>query len=61
LFRAKIHPQRLANTLDLTETDNLHRIILENHKDAMDKGDCYMKKIFMGKKMDSTGLFSGGL
>jgi len=50
LFRAKIHPQRLANTLDLTETDNLHRIILENLKDAMDKGGLLYEKDFYGEE-----------
>lgn len=50
LFRAGIHPQRLANTLESCEIDNFHSIIRENLKDALDRGGLLYEKDFYGEE-----------
>jgi formamidopyrimidine-DNA glycosylase len=50
LFRAKIHPQKVANTLDSHQVDNLHVIIIENLKNALDEGGLAFEKDFYGQQ-----------
>ena len=49
LFRAKIHPQKIANTLETCKVDNLHSIIQENLKNAMEIGGLAYEKDFYGQ------------
>ena len=50
LFRAGIHPQRLANSLESCKIDKLHVIIRENLKDALSKGGLLYEKDFFGEE-----------
>lgn len=49
LFRAKIHPQKVANTLESCKLDNLHGIIIENLKEAIKLGGLAYEKDFYGE------------
>ncbi len=49
LFKAGMHPQKVANTLESSQIDDLHRIIRENLKDALDKGGLAYEKDFYGQ------------
>jgi formamidopyrimidine-DNA glycosylase len=49
LFRAKIHPQKVVNTLESCKLDNLHSIILENLKEAIKLGGLAYEKDFYGE------------
>lgn len=49
LFRAKIHPQKVANTLESCKIDNLHSIIRKNLKEAIKLGGLAYEKDFYGE------------
>ena len=49
LFRAKIHPKKIANTLETCKVDNLHSIIQENLKNAIEIGGLAYEKDFYGQ------------
>jgi formamidopyrimidine-DNA glycosylase len=50
LFRAGIHPKRLANTLESCKIDNLYVIIRENLNDALTQGGLVYEKDFYGEE-----------
>ncbi|AUB57508.1 MAG: formamidopyrimidine-DNA glycosylase [Methanobacterium sp.] len=54
LFRAKIHPQKVANTLESCKLDNLHRIIQENLENALERGGLFYERDFYGQKNGFT-------
>jgi len=49
LFRAKIHPQKVANTLQTCKVDTLYSIIQENLKNATEIGGLAYEKDFYGE------------
>jgi formamidopyrimidine-DNA glycosylase len=54
LFIAKIHPQRLANSLKSEEIEDIYKIIGENLKNARDKGGLAYEMDFYGIKEGYT-------
>ena len=54
LFKAKIHPQRLANTLKPEEINDIYKIMRENLKNALDKGGLAYEMDFYGIKKGYT-------
>lgn len=54
LFRAKIHPQKVANTLESCKLNALHRIIQENLKNATEIGGLIYEQDFNGQKKGFT-------
>jgi formamidopyrimidine-DNA glycosylase len=54
LFKAKIHPQKLANELDDAQIENLYEIMIENLSDALDKGGLYYEKDFYANEWGFT-------
>ncbi|UTB32659.1 MAG: formamidopyrimidine-DNA glycosylase [Methanobacterium sp. ERen5] len=54
LFKAKIHPQRLANSLTSQEINDIYRIMVENLKNALDKGGLAYEMDFYGVKEGYT-------
>jgi formamidopyrimidine-DNA glycosylase len=49
LFKAKIHPQKGVNSLELSQIDVLYEIIRENLKDSLDNGGLAYEKDFYGE------------
>lgn len=49
LFRAKLHPQKVANTIESVKIDDLHHIIRENLKKAIELGGLAYEKDFYGE------------
>ena len=49
LFRARVHPQTVANTIESVKVDNLHDIIQENLKNAIQLGGLAYEKDFYGQ------------
>lgn len=49
LFRARIHPQTVANTIESVKVNHLHEIILENLKNAIQLGGLAYEKDFYGQ------------
>ena len=54
LFKAKIHPQRLANSLKSEEISDLYRVMLENLEKALNKGGLAYEMDFYGIKEGCT-------
>jgi len=54
LFRAKIHPQTQANTLESCKLDNLYSIIRENLENALEIGGLFYEQDFYGQKRGFT-------
>ncbi len=54
LFKAKIHPQRLANTLKPEEIGDIYKVMKENLKNALDKGGLAYEMDFYGIKEGYT-------
>lgn len=54
LFKAKIHPQRLANSLKPEEISDLYKIMVENLKNALNKGGLAYEMDFYGIKEGYT-------
>ena len=50
LFKAKIHPQRLANSLTSQEINDIYKIMVENLKNALNKGGLAYEMDFYGVK-----------
>lgn len=53
LFKAGLHPQRQANTIESCKVKSLHSIIVENLQDAREKGGLLYEKDFYG---DANGF-----
>ena len=49
LFKAKIHPQTVANTIKPVKLDHLHNIIQDNLKNAIELGGLVYEKDFYGQ------------
>lgn len=49
LFRAKLRPQKVANTIESVKIDDLHHIIQENLKEAIELGGLAYEKDFYGE------------
>jgi len=54
LFKAKIHPQKLANELEDAQIEELYQIMISNLSDALDKGGLYYEKDFYAKEWGFT-------
>jgi len=54
LFKAKIHPQKLANQLDSYQIEELYQAMISNLSDALDKGGLFYEMDFYGKKWGFT-------
>ncbi|MCK9151916.1 DNA-formamidopyrimidine glycosylase family protein [Methanobacterium alcaliphilum] len=54
LFKAQIHPKKLVNQLEHFQIENLYHSMVNQLKDALEKGGLFYEKDFFGKEWGFT-------